>query len=363
MILFCFILFLGERKKVPSNRHLFAGLLFLTCLYGLRNITNTSILSFLIILILLSSDKRKIEVLNYCRNLYAIMLALSMIFFVLVVYAGIELPSYVIDASNLNKDHTYFQYPMLVVPNDLMHPDHTFRFCFLLDEPGAVGTLATILLLIENYSLKKWQNIAFFLSGVLSLSLFFFLCSFLFLVILKIRSFKGVATLLLIGVVVGAGFWYLSEYYSEVSTIFENRLNFEDGQLSGDNRSNDSFDRVYENFLNSGEDILFGKGIGAHDKIAPGIQTYKMIVYDNGILYVILVFLFFGLYTYTELKKYPTKVLLYIIFFLALYYQRPAYVFEFAYFFLLILIPTLWKRDLIETERGKVKGNVNVNVN
>lgn len=355
MILFCFILIWGSGKKVANNKLLLAGLLFVICLYGLRDITNTSILAFLIILILLASDRRKAEALNYCRSLYAILLMVSMVVFVLVVYVGIDLPNYVIDASNQNKDHTYFQYPMLVVTNDLMHPDHAFRFSFLLDEPGAVGTLATILLLIDSFSLKKWQNIVIFISGVLSLSLFFFICSFFFLVILKIRSFKGVASLLLIGIAVGAGFWYLSENYSEVSIIFENRLNFEDGQLAGDNRSSDSFDRVYDNFLDSGDGVLFGKGVGAHNKIAPGIQTYKMIVYDNGILYVILVLLFFGLYAYAELKKYPSKLLLYIIFFLALYYQRPAYVFEFAYFFLLILVPTIWKQNLKNEGEDKVK--------
>lgn len=355
MILFCFILFGSSWKKVANKKILFAGLLLLLCLYGLRDITNTAVLSFLILLILLASDKRKTEALNYCRSLYAILLVVSMAVFVLVVYVGIDLPSYIIDASNQNKEHTYYQYPMLVVPNDIMHPDHTFRFCFLLDEPGAVGTLATIFLLIDHFSLKKWQNIILFLSGLFSLSLFFFICSFFFLVILKIRSIKGVITLLLIGIAVGAGFWYLRENYNEVSTIFENRLVFEKGKLSGDNRSNDSFDKVYENFLYSGDDVLFGKGVGAHNKIAPDIQTYKMIIYDNGILYVILVLLFFGLYAYTELQKYPSKFLLYSIFFLALYYQRPAYVFEFAYFFLLILVPTTWNQNLKNEELDKVK--------
>lgn len=355
MILFGFIpLFIGK-VKLTSSKVGFIIILFLLYLYNLRQITPSSILSILIILVFISDELYKVDVYKYCRNIYAVLLAISMIVFVLVVYVGIDLPNYVIDASNANKDHTYFQYPMLVVPNDMMHPDHAFRFSFLLDEPGAVGTLAAIILLIENYSLKKWHNIIIFISGILSLSLFFFIVSFFFLVILKVKNFKGIATILLIGAIVGVGFWYLSENYSEVSILFENRFNFEDGHLAGDNRSSDSFDRVYSDFLRNGDDLLFGKGVGAHNTIAPGIQTYKMIIYDNGIIYVILVLLFYLLYPFSVLKKQPGKAILFIVFWLALYYQRPAYVFEMAYFFLLTLTPVMWNWQMKEKKTTTMK--------
>ena len=142
--------------------------------------------------------------------------------------------------------------------------------------------------------------------------------------------------------------WYVDDNYFGVTELIGGRLEFENGKLAGDTRSNDTFDRVYDNFIREGDGLLFGKGVEAHARIAPGIQTYKMIIYDNGIIYFFLVISFYLLFAVKELYRCRSKALLYFVFWLALYYQRPAYVFEVAYFYLLTLVPYYWKTEMRE---------------
>ena len=343
LIVFSLICSLWSTKKVSDNKFFLVLILLLVYFLNLRHLTTYAFLFFLVIPILVADDEGKILIYGYCKNVYAVIVAVSIIFFIMVVYMQIDMPNYIIDASNQNKKFDYVQYPMLVVPNDITHLNFIYRFHFILDEPGAVGTLATMFLLAENYTLNKWQNIIVFISGILSLSLFFFICTVLYIVFYKLKSAKGLISVTIIVGFVVWGFWYVDSNFFEISNLLGDRLEFDNGHLSGDNRSNESFDVAYERFLIEGNDILFGKGEGAHNRIAPGIQTYKMVIYDNGLVYVILSALFFLSYAIGQLNKYPKRCITYLLFYVFLYYQRPAYVLLTPYFFLLLVIPIIWK--------------------
>ena len=125
------------------------------------------------------------------------------------------------------------------------------------------------------------------------------------------------------------------------------RFEFKNGHFEGDNRSTPTFDRAYEALWGDIGELLFGKVVGAHLRIAQGIQSYKMMIYDLGLIYVLLSLFFFILHGYLSLGKEKKTLILFIILVLFFYYNRPAYLFTPPYFFLLMVAPLYLKNSKI----------------
>ena len=95
-------------------------------------------------------------------------------------------------------------------------------------------------------------------------------------------------SILVASVVVG------SFFYNDGDNLLHNlivlRLEIDDGEMAGYNRTTEEFDADYENFLNS-SDIMFGR-----DKENTfGDSGYKVFIYDYGFVGLFLIIVFFGL--------------------------------------------------------------------
>lgn len=77
----------------------------------------------------------------------------------------------IISPLNTIKSYEYIQYPFLVVSqvSDFVY----FRFCAYYDEPGVVGSIASLLLIGNRFNLRLWENWPILIAGLFSFSLFF----------------------------------------------------------------------------------------------------------------------------------------------------------------------------------------------
>lgn len=341
------------RSSVKGNDFLLSLVLLVVLLIYSLVSNDIQIFNLLLFLIIFTDEAAKEETFKYCHTALAVLFSASLIAAALVLL-GIELPSEVIDAPNTVRTNKYLQYPFLTVAfyeeSDLM----LMRFASVFDEPGVVGTLSALFIVLDKYNFKKWQNYIFLAAGVLSFSFFFYL---VFLVyapfFMKLKHSAGFVIVLILLLVVIS----IIESATDIDMLEHvlGRFEVKDGHLAGDNRSNPTFERAYEAFLSDGSNVLFGKGVGEHNKIAVGLQSYKMMIYDLGIVYVLTSLLFFVLHGILSLKNNLKAFLLYSLLLLFFYYNRPAYLYTPPYFFLFMVAPLVLKD--IKHKRPSIKRN------
>ena len=169
------------------------------------------------------------------RLIYVVTIAISMIVMLLAI-SGVSLPSTIIEPLNALKSHNYIAFPFFVIPTDMMISGT--RFCGLYDEPGVVGTTAAILLFIEKFNLKNKGNVIILISGILSVSLFFYLYISVFLLYkfftTKISFFKRLIFVLL--AICAVTLIFRNEITNE---LIVQRLEWNDDKqsISGNNRA------------------------------------------------------------------------------------------------------------------------------
>lgn len=195
----------------------------------------------------------------------------------------------------------------------------SIRFYGPYDEPGVIGTYSAIMLVIRKFDLKSWKNKILLLSGLLALSLFFFIIigGYLLYAAISHRRFFPIFVLLLLIPIVYA--------YTKDEVEFQyrvwNRFIIEDGKWAGDDRSSEYLDNFYESKKFT---IEYWIGINDWDKFASrmeGESTYKNVVLRNGMIFFSLYCWFFIKYGYTFIRK-RLVFLLYLFVLLGCLYQR-----------------------------------------
>ena len=328
-------------KKNHFYSHYFLSALLLIVYIGIRllrsNLTVSSLLLFFLIPIMLSDDDRKIQFYYRTKRVYSVIIGFSLLVYFCVVFCGFELNNNVIDPWNEEKTYQYSQYPFLVVPYNAKDILLQFRFFSLFEEPGIVGSIAASFLTAEKFNLKNWQNIIIFLSGIFSFSMFFYVIT------LSLMCYFGRMKMITIAIFVFLVLMSAITYYSKsdfsIKNLYDVRFAHQEGAFVGDNRSTESFDKVFAEFVNSG-DFFIGRGLGSHDKIDQ-VQSYKMVVYDEGfIMFMWEIVVFFTYFFSIPQLKFKTKIISFV-YFLLYYYQRPSFVLCAGDFFLLLCIPLL----------------------
>ncbi|WP_163192840.1 hypothetical protein [Clostridium thermarum] len=241
---------------------------------------------------LLLPNKLKKEIYNKLTLILAVMLIPSIIIY-LFNLIGINLPYRTIEAFEDIKIISgvfYKHYPFAVQTGSVhavYDAAYALRLNGIFNEAGALGTICALVLTAEKFDLKKWKNRILFIAGVLSLSLAFFLITFLFYILDNLfeRKFKNVLKLIMIVV---AYFIFMNvPINAEPFTSIQSRLRFTTEGLAGDNRTSEAYNSLYEEFKNEGEVTrLFGKGDGAiaeeqNLRMIDG-SSYKNIIFDFG---------------------------------------------------------------------------------
>ena len=169
------------------------------------------------------------------------------------------------------------------------------RFHSVFLEPGHLGTATVLLLFSQCGHWRKWYNVVLWVATLMTFSLAAYVLS---VVIMFLNSwmhrkylFKKfcVAVCLLSGFVVGAFFYNGGD--NLVHDLILIRLEVSDeGELAGDNRVAGWFEDEYESYLNS-SDIFWGRD---YDYTIVGNSGYRLFIYENGLVGLFLVVLFYA---------------------------------------------------------------------
>ena len=179
------------------------------------------------------------ECVNCFIKLLAVFLFLSIVEHILVSFLYIETITPSIVECPLNRGRDYYSYLFNVYLQENFSVFN--RFYAFFDEPGVVGNVMMVLLFIQKFDLKKWYNIIFLVSGILSFSLAFYIATATYFIL--IGNIKSKISFIIL-VIIAIYFFYENEF---VYKLVFGRLEFDDGQLAGYNRENYSFDIWFKN--------------------------------------------------------------------------------------------------------------------
>lgn len=278
------------------------------------------------------------DVFRNFKNIYTVFLLLGFIVWILV-FLGVPVPSRVIPPMNTLKDYYYNLYPFLVIPHTFGITIESFyasfRFCGPFEEPGVVGTISLLILLVEKFNLKDWKNVLLLVTGLLSFSIFFYGAAFCFVIYYMVFNRKWKMGLICIVFTLTLfGFTKDSAFFKQL--LWERlEWNSQKGKIGGDNRS----DEIMDNYFNKvkGTSIYYF-GSPDHKLLTffSSSASYKNAVLTYGMVSCTLYLLFFFLLAWLRigLKK---ELLLFMGILILTLYQRPSF-FSINYIFLFSMI-------------------------
>ena len=259
-------------------------------------------------------------------TIYVVTLIPSLLVYFSVKWVGVALPHSIIPPLNELKSFNYLAYPFMVISDTI----DNFRFCGYYDEPGVIGNISGVLLVVNQCNMRDWKNWILLISGLFSFSLYFY--GIVLLYILFFGPKKAKITLIILIV---CAMTYLAASDNVFSNLILSRLEMgDDGELVGDDRTKASFDVFYNKFL--GSDMLwFGYGHLYSGMVADtGGQSYKHLIVDHGIIMsTVYVFAFLFYYISYNIKRKHLMFLLMLLF--SILFQRP-FITRFLYLFLMI---------------------------
>lgn len=282
-----------------------------------------------------ATKKFMINVYDKYKTIYAIVVGISMLVWLLLFF-GIEIPGKIIAPLNTLKSYNYIAYPFLVIPNyvgaGLDVYFQSLRFCGPFDEPGVIGTVAGLMLYIDHFNLKDKRNVAVLISGLLSLSLFFYVLSAIFVIYYLFSggvklTYKLSAFSLMILLV------FFSTQNAATRLLIWDRLEYDktQGVISGDNRA-DSYLKNYFNSIQGTSEYWWG--LDNKKQLASFSESagYRNAIMSNGAVVCIMYVGFFVLLAAGCMKS-KWYILIFTTLLLTTLYQRPG-LFSISYIYL-----------------------------
>ena len=309
--------------------------------------------SYIIILpfIIAFSEKEKNLFLKLLINSWCCITCISLIAFTINVFIY-QLPHVTLIHPN-GTYHSFTNYFFFVNQYEL---GFLTRFSGILAEPGHMGMVCAILLYINGYKLKNWQNVIMTIALIWSFSLAGYVLYFVGLLIhylVTTKHLRKVLTSLTVGSILTITTTIIiNTYYPEsiISSLILSRLEFDSkGGIKGNNRNTSSFDNMYNNFLDSSESY-FGIPPEEATRLLSGTpnSSYKVFIMQNGILGFICLWLFvigFG-FTYPSKLGFGFIVLIFISFL-----QRPYLLWEIESFSLLTYVPLCFHKKSLSNPK------------
>lgn len=279
------ILFYGVSlyHSAPINKRQRTGFLLLTIFYLLVAIRYGPALSMIytmaIPIVFLIDKSFLCRCFDKFIKIFAVLITISIVVYVMVAILQMNLPHTQIKPINSLKEEDgflYNRYFMLLV--DPTERGFLTRFYGLYDEPGVVGTIASVILVSNKYAFKKNKYlIPIFVAGFFSFSLFFYIISIVS-VFFNIRKGNIIFLLITIPIII-----YALSFIPGVDILIYNRFLFEDGVWLGNSRSTEGYDAWFSKFVNTA-DVWFGLGPGANLLYNKGGASYKDLIVNYGIV-------------------------------------------------------------------------------
>ncbi|WP_294142900.1 hypothetical protein [uncultured Sanguibacteroides sp.] len=342
MILIVIIIPLLKIKYSLRPRNLFfaAGLLLLYVMSSISSDGSFTPLKYAIVIPLLPLIQ-KVEILRI-YHMFKILFLYSMIpsILVLILYVlGVQeiLPSYVIDVGR-----SFIVYPGTVVQEKELLRIGFFTFyrvSGILGEPGGVGTVAWLILLIERCNFKILRNRLILYTGLISFSLAFYVLfslTFLFFLLYekKEKLFdRKLLTVLAFLIILGG----TSLFDSLIASRFTKLDKTESIELQL--RARATTEDFFKFFLRQDYiSIFLGRGNDVSNEEIGGVNfgvTYMSYLYLYGVANAIL--MFWLIYSIFRIYLPGKESFIFLLLILASFYQRP-YIFNGNYFFLFFCI-------------------------
>lgn len=263
---------------------------------------------------------------------------------------------YPVNAAKISGGFVYKHYFGAVITINRGYVIDTPRLCGIFNEPGVIGTIAALLLVGDGLKLKNnIKNIIILTAGILSFSLAFFILMTT-AYILKNITVKPKKIIIFIFTLVACLF--LITTYGVKNELLNkyifSRLEIQNGDISGNNRTTDSFDYTYNNFLKNGnlKDLCFGKGTDAANNNVWMVESssYKKLIYDFGIIGSLYSLIYILSIIPIKYKKTTKDMIIFVLIFIFSVYQRP-YIMNLQ--FMVILLGGISNLYLMVTSKKK----------
>lgn len=342
-VLFFFLLTCFKKTEVTPLRIVMVLLYFVLALLDNGNLFSKILKLFICPLFFCDVQSIK-KIYDSFSKVLCISLLISIPSYILVVILGISLPRTTLEPLNALRDEKYVLYPFLVqAPSNAF--SFNYRFLGMFDEPGVIGTFCGILLLLDRFDIKKKRNWVFLISGILSMSLTFFLIMALGVLF---NSHKKVKLIVVLLIPIAIYFLYNNDvvYYY----VFR-RFEVNDGKFEGYNRTSLDFDLYFLSFLNS-PNALWGLGAGTSAELDEGGASFKHMIVDYGLVFFVFYYFSFILDCIIRVKKWY-KIIIYIICISCILYQRP-FITNIVYVFLIFSPIVLLELENEDNSRGAV---------
>lgn len=326
-IILC-IIFLSNKKSPSSKDNKLKALflftlayyIFLGIFHGQSNFNGVlaRCTMFFYVAIPFASNEFSKKVYDSFITIYAAIISLS-----LLSYIGAQLGIIPPIGEILVKEHNryYTTYPLLVMDRGF----DFLRFYGPFNEPGVVGTLSAVLLCVQKFNFKDWRTIVLLISGIMSMSFFFFTLITVYGIVYLIFVKKNYFIAILFAAVLGLFYYQTKDDPVMYSTLWE-RFEWDESEnkFKGDNRKNENVDAFFDD-LKSKPAFWFGSPKSEVERFWDEVEetsSYKVIILNSGAIFLILYLLFFILLA----RNYRTDIKAFILFIIVLFantYQRP----------------------------------------
>ncbi|CAH6857173.1 conserved membrane hypothetical protein [Vibrio chagasii] len=218
---------------------------------------------------------------------------------------------------------------------------NVYRYSFIFEEPGTLASIVCLMITFLPSDMNKLKRV-FILIGATTYSLFFYIYFILYLFFKNITMLR----IIIMSIFILLLFFKLESFLVSIDNKYTNfyilrRLEFVDGNLVGfiNNRTDDLFLSFYNDFP------LLDKIIGIHLPVSSVYSgwtglTYRTFVIEYGWLSILIPFSLLCRLVIINLGF--KKLVLFCLFFVCFFYQRPLF-FRAEYLGLFLMLTSLCK--------------------
>ncbi|KAF1086093.1 hypothetical protein SPSYN_00831 [Sporotomaculum syntrophicum] len=280
---------------------------------------STALTALLICEFLLLDTFSKLKVFHYFRKIMVVLLFLGILVYGMRMLLGTGLFEKAYFYSKVLAAHGY--YYLHFSHFYILEGGYVSRMCGPFNEPGVVGTFAALLLIADQFNLRKIGNLILLVAGVLSFSLaFFILCAGYVVFCAITEKRKDLLAMIMVGLFLLV---YLLPYLRSVNPVVDElaaRFEISGKGLAGDNRTNRAYDAFFAVYMQT-EERWLGLGTGVNDRFGATL-SYKDLIIDYGL--VGFACLMLGLLLLPMAGKWgERKCIYFVLLFLISIYQRP----------------------------------------
>ena len=241
--------------------------------------------------------------------------------------------------SNYRGQYYFKNYFVFLVPEvDMTYYFPRFQSVFL--EPGHLGMISSFILYVQRFNLKKWYNVAILISALFSFSLAAYVLLFVGLIMFVYIKKKILILFVSILFIMSTSLliiynWGRDSMFNE---LIVERLKYDNGDIAGNNRFSDDFERDYNTKIET-----VNKWFGWQPDFSiykGGNAGYKRYISNYGIVGVFIVF-----FLYLSFCRGYSKKSLSILALFSLAFIQRAYPFWYSELLIFICGIPLFNKD------------------